>query len=110
MNTPNPTQPNPLAKHPDPSLRRDRSLRRPNTRPRRTAAASVEWVTPNELAMRAAAGVIAAGRDASIRAVTATRRRAASTARGGGERARKLAPVSAFGAARRRRDGRGLSL
>lgn len=60
--------------------------------------------------MRAASGLIAAGWDVNVRAMTAARSRAAGAARSTGERARRLAPVSAFGAARRRGAARGMSL
>lgn len=60
--------------------------------------------------MRSSAGLIAAGRDATARAVTTARRRTTNVARDGAERARRLAPLAAFGAARRQRNGHGLSL
>lgn len=109
-NTPNPQERNPLAIHEDPSLRRDRSLRRRSTRATRTDAAGIEWVMPTELAMRTAAGLTAAGMRANVRVVTAARRRAARAARGTADRVARLAPVSAFGAARRSRARRGPSL
>jgi hypothetical protein len=110
MNTPTPQERNPLATHTDPSLRRDRSLRRRQTRAARTAAAGIEWVTPTELALRAAAAMTAAGSKASVRMVSAARRRVTAAARGASQRARRLAPVSAFGAGRRGSGRRGMSL
>lgn len=110
MNTTNPQEHNPLATHSDPSLRRDRSLRRRSTRASRTAADGIEWVTPTELALRGAATVTAAGMKANVRVVSAVRRRTAGAARGAVERARRLAPVAAFGAGQPRGGRRGMSL
>lgn len=110
MNTTNPQEHSPLATHTDPSLRRDRSLRRRDARAARTAANGIEWVTPTELALRAGARMTAAGSKANVRMVSAARRRVPAAARGASERARRLAPVSAFGAGRHGSGRRGMSL
>lgn len=100
----------PLATHTDPSLRRDRSLRRPRARARRATAAGIEWVVPGEAALRLTGAGIGLGVRTNQVLVAGARRRAAAAARSTAHRARRLAPVSAFGAGRRSSSRRGVGL
>ena len=89
-----------FAVHRDPSV--DRALRRSTPRAAR-AGYGIEWVAPAELGTRVSTGVIALG--ARVNRAAATRARSAIA-----DRARKLAPLRAFGKANRDERSQGLSI